>query len=141
VAGLSENKGGSISDPNYDGNVGSGLLKRFVVTFDYAHQTMYLKPIRPAPADAGAFDRSGMWINGASDGYAVTDVTPGGPADRAGVQVGDVITALNGSPARLADLADTRLLLRSRPAGMKVELDLKRGQVSRKVTLTLADQI
>jgi predicted aspartyl protease len=37
AAGLSDAKGGSISDPNYDANVGSALLKRFVVTFDYAH--------------------------------------------------------------------------------------------------------
>ena len=63
VAGLSEDKGGSISDPNYDGNIGSGLLKRFVVTFDYAHQNMYLKRLDPQPLDAGRFDRSGLWIN------------------------------------------------------------------------------
>ncbi len=50
AAGLSEAKNGSFSDPNFDGNVGSALLKRFVVTFDYAHQVMYLKPITPRPA-------------------------------------------------------------------------------------------
>jgi hypothetical protein len=141
VAGLSENKGGSISDPNYDGNVGSGLLKRFVVTFDYAHQTMYLKPVTPAPVDAGAFDRSGMWINAEPQGYVVTDVTRGGPADEAGIKVGDIITALSGAPVRFEGLADTRLLLRSRPAGTRLELDLKRAGASRKATLTLANQV
>ena len=30
IAGLSEAKGGSFSDANFDGNIGSGLLKRFV---------------------------------------------------------------------------------------------------------------
>ncbi|MBS0361534.1 MAG: aspartyl protease family protein, partial [Proteobacteria bacterium] len=63
AAGLSEAKGGSIADPNYEGNVGSALLKRFVVTFDYAHQVMYLKRIVPTPSDVGTFDRSGLWIN------------------------------------------------------------------------------
>ena len=63
AAGLSEEKAGSISDPNYDGNVGSALLKRFVVTFDYAHQVMYLKRIEATPPDVGTFDRSGLWIN------------------------------------------------------------------------------
>jgi hypothetical protein len=141
VAGLSQNKGGSISDPNYEGNIGSALLKRFVVTFDYAHQTMYLKPAAPAVADIGQFDRSGMWINADNQGYAVTDVTPGGPADKAGIKVGDFITTVNGATARFDALADTRLLLRSLPAGSKVDMEVQQNGVARKVTLTLADQI
>jgi PDZ domain/Aspartyl protease len=141
VAGLSENQGGSISDPNYDGNIGSGLLKRFVVTFDYAHQTMYLKPAKPVALDVGQFDRSGMWINASPQGYAVTDITPGGPAARAGIRIGDTITAVNGVAARFDGLADLRLLLRSQPAGSKVRMELRRNGAVQKVTLTLADQI
>ena len=38
VVSLSTAKAGSFSDANYEGNVGSGFLKRIVVTFDYAHQ-------------------------------------------------------------------------------------------------------
>ena len=141
VAGLSEDKGGSISDPNYEGNIGSGFLKRFVVTFDYAHQKMYLKPARPAPTDAGCFDRSGMWINAGPDGYLVTEVSAGSPAERAGLRVGDVITGVNGAPVRAAGLSDTRRLLRATPAGTKVELGLKRDGQVRKVALVLRDQI
>jgi hypothetical protein len=141
VSGLSVDKGGSLNDPNYDGNVGSGLLKRFVVTFDYAHQTMYLKPAIPLAPDIGQFDRSGMWINASPIGYVVTDVTPGGPADHAGIKVGDTITAVNGAPVRFDGLADTRLLLRSRPAGTKVAMDLNRGGVAKQVVVTLEDQI
>ncbi len=141
VVGLSRDKGGALSDPNYDGNIGSGLLKRFVVTFDYAHQTMYLKPATPAAPDIGQFDRSGMWINASPRGYTVADVTAGGPADRAGIRVGDTITAVNGSGVRFDGLSDTRRLLRSRPAGTKVELELSRDGVTKKVTVTLADQI
>jgi hypothetical protein len=141
VAGLSENSGGSISDPNYDGNVGSGLLKRFVVTFDYAHQTMYLKPTTPAAPDVGQFDRSGMWLNAGPRGYAVTDVTPGGPADLAGVKIGDIVTSVNGAAVRMDGLADTRLQLRNQPPGSLVEMELQRDGAARKVTLSLKDQI
>lgn len=142
VAGLSEDRGGSISDPNYEGNIGSGFLKRFVVTFDYAHQKMYLKPAKPAPVDAGSFDRSGMWINAGPDGYVVTEVAAGGPAARAGIEVGDVITELDGGAARPAGLSQARSLLRARPPGTKVELQLRRsGGTARKVTLVLEDQI
>jgi hypothetical protein len=141
VAGLSEDKGGSISDPNYEGNIGSGFLKRFAVTFDYAHQKMYLKPATPAPVDVGNFDRSGMWINAGPDGYVVTDVAAGGPAAHAGIQVGDVITGLNGVAAQADGLSDMRALLRSKPPKTQVELSLKRGAAAQKVTLILEEQI
>ena len=141
VAGLSEDKGGSISDPNYEGNIGSGFLKRFVVTFDYAHQKMYLKPAKPTPTDAGTFDRSGMWINAGPDGYVVTEVSNGSPAERAGLRVGDVITGVNGAPARAEGLSDTRRLLRASSVGTKVELGLKRAGKAQTVALVLKDQI
>jgi hypothetical protein len=141
TAGLSEAKGGSISDPNYEGNIGSGFLKRFVTSFDYSRQIMYLKPIVPPPVDAGRFDRSGMWINAGPDGYVVTDVSAGGPAAKAGVVVGDVITQLDGKPAASEGLSDARILLRSRAAGETVPLAIKRKDGMATATLTLRDQI
>jgi hypothetical protein len=141
VAGLSESKRGSTSDPNYDGNVGSGFLKRFVVTFDYAHQTMYLKPATPVPLDVGRFDRAGMWINAGPEGYVVTDVAGGGPAAQAGIKVGDSIATLAGAALRAEGLSDTRALLRARPAGTKLAMDIKRGSDILHVTLVLRDQI
>ena len=141
AAGLAEDKSGSMADPNYDGNVGSGLLKQFVVTFDYAHQVMYLKRIAPTPPDVGTFDRSGLWINAKDGGFAVTDVAQGSAGVEAGVAVGDVITAIDGKPAVDAGLADARRKLRSEPAGTKVQLTVRRGTETRPVTLTLRDQI
>jgi C-terminal processing protease CtpA/Prc len=129
AAGLSQDKGGAMSDSNYDANVGSGLLKGFVVTFDYAHQLMYLKRVTPRPADAGSFDRSGLWINAKSGGYVVADIATGSAAAVAGMQVGDVITAIDGQPARAA------------PAGTTVQLSLRRGAQVRSVGITLKDQI
>jgi hypothetical protein len=141
VAGLSEAKGGSISDPNYEGNVGSGFLKRFVVTFDYAHKTMYLRPLAPPPADAGSFDRSGLWINAADRGFEVTAVAAGTPAAEAGLAAGDLITAIDGEPARSEGLSDARAALRALPAGSRVTLAVRRGDVERTVGLTLRDLI
>jgi predicted aspartyl protease len=141
VAGLSEAKSGSFSDPNYEGNIGSGLLNRFVVSFDYRRKTMYLKPLYPEPADAGTFDRSGLWINAADRGYAVEDVAAGGPAELAGILKGDLVTAINGKPALADQLSDARMLLRSLPAGTTVELTLIRNGQSRTVRLKLRDLI
>jgi hypothetical protein len=141
VAGLSEAKGGSISDRNYEGNIGSAFLKRFVVTFDYSRKTMYLKPIAPPPADAGRFDRSGLWINAADGGYKVTFVAPGSPAADAGLAEGDVITAIDGKLAQPQGLSDARIALRALPAGAKVALAVTRKGAKRDVTLTLRDLI
>lgn len=141
VAGLSEAHGGSFSDPNYEGNIGSGFLKRFVVTFDYAHQTMYLRPIKPAPVDVGRFDRSGLWINSGPEGYLVTDVAGNSPAARAGMQKGDIIIRLDGAKPRIDGLSEARSLLRSRPAGTPIAVEFRRSTETHRVTLVLADQI
>lgn len=141
VAGLSESKGGSMSDPAYDGNIGSGLLKRFVVTFDYAHQIMYLKRITPEPEDIGTFNRSGLWINAKDGGYKVTDIAKDSAGAAAGLTVGDVIVAIDDKPAVTDQLSDARRMFRERPAGTRIALRVRHGGESRTVVLTLKDQI
>ena len=141
VAGLSEAKAGSFSDPSFDGNIGSGLLKRFVATFDYSHQAMYLKPLDPQPTDAGAFDRSGMWINASDAGPVVEQVSPGGPADQAGLIKGDVITAINGKAFRREELSDVRTMLKTLPAGSTAELSIRRNGREQAISVRLRDLI
>jgi membrane-associated protease RseP (regulator of RpoE activity) len=141
AAGLSEAKRGTISNPNYDGNIGGGLLKRFVVTFDYAHQVMYLKTILPTPPDVGTFDRSGLWLNARNGGYEVTDVAKDSAGEHAGMTAGDVITMINGEAVRDEELGDTRRMLRNKPAGTKFKLLVRRGAQTHSVTLILKDQI
>jgi hypothetical protein len=140
-AGLSDSKRGSISDANFGGNVGSGLLRRFVVTFDYARQTMWLKPLSPQPADACAYDRSGMWINASPEGFTVNSVVEKGPAEAAGLKPGDLITSLGGKPARMAELSDARALLRTLPAGTHVPVELVRDGRPMKLEIVLRDLI
>ncbi len=141
VVGLNLQNKGVFSDANFDGNVGSGFLKRFVVTFDYGHRVMYLKRLARPGADAGSFDRSGMWINLDGDGYAVMDVASGSPAAKAGLAVGDVITRFDGRGSRELSLADARQLLRITPAGTSMELTVRRGKATRTMKLVLRDLI
>ena len=141
VAGLNLQHKGAFSDANFDGNVGSGFLKRFVVTFDYGHQVMYLRPLADPGADAGSFDRSGMWINLDSDGYKVMDVASGSPGAEAGLAVGDVIIRFDGRGADELSLADARKLLRVTPAGTEVGLTVRRGDTRRKMKLVLRNLI
>ena len=141
VASFGTQGKGAFSDPNYQGNVGSGLLKRYRVTFDYDHQVMYLKPLQPAPGDVGVFDRAGFWINQSPAGFKIMDLTAGGAAATSGLKVGDEITAVDGVAAAKVDLPTFRKRLRDEPAGAQVKLDVLAGGQSRQVTLVLKDQI
>ncbi|HEV8503043.1 MAG TPA: aspartyl protease family protein [Casimicrobiaceae bacterium] len=141
VAGLATSRGGSLSDANLEGNVGSGLLRRFTVTFDYAHQRIYLEPRVPPPADAGTFDQSGLWINLGGDGFTIVDVATGSAGEEAGLAVGDVITAIGGQPATSISLSDARARLRVPPAGTTVHLQVARAGVARDVDITLRSQL
>ena len=141
VVGLSIQNKGAFADPNYIGNVGSGLLKQFVVTFDYAHQTMYLKPLPIPVADTDVFDRSGMWINTTSAGFKIVDVTAHGAAEAAGLKNGDVITVVDGKPVGSIPLSDLRQRLRDEAAGTQVALTVVSEGKQRQVSLVLKDQI
>jgi hypothetical protein len=138
---ISTDKGGAGAAEAFPNNVGGGVLKRFVVTFDYDHSIMYLKPVAGPVADLDTFDKSGMWINGAPGGVQIMNVTKGGPAEAAGLQKGDIITAVNGKPASGFVLSDLRKSWRTAPAGTALKLTVKHGTETKAVTVTLRDLI
>jgi serine protease DegQ len=73
-----------------------------------------------------------------NNGAVVTRVMPGSPADRAGLQTGDVLTAINGTSLHSADeLNNAEGLL---PANSEVTLGVLRNGATRQVTAQLAPQ-
>jgi hypothetical protein len=142
VTSLSLQQKGAFSDASYQGNIGSGFLKRFIVTFDYPTQTMYLKEVKGrVQDDVGTYDRAGMWVNAVKDGVEVMDVTANGPAQAAGIKVGDIITAVEGHPMSTVPLSVMRRNLRDMKEGTVVTLTIKQGTGTRDVKVTLRDQI
>jgi S1-C subfamily serine protease len=117
IAGLSVAKRGVMADENFEGNVGSGLLKRFVVTIDYARETIYFRRLTQPDADASRFDRTGMWLNLAWGGMQVMDVALDGPAARAGLKSGDLVTEIGDVAVVRQTLSDVRRLLKLVPVG------------------------
>lgn len=61
----------------------------------------------------------------ASEGLLVAHVEPGGPADKAGVLLGDVLLDLDGAP--VTDTEDVQEQLRAHKAGSDIEATLVRG--------------
>ena len=80
----------------------------------------------------------GITISGADatdDGFPVTQVTPGGPADIAGLQVGDVLNAVDGQSAILLGMEETKARVRG-AEGTDVTLTLLRDGAPYDVTIT-----
>ncbi len=141
VTELSTDKAGAFADNALSGNIGAGILKRYVVTLDYAHQVMYLKPTSVAVTDLDTYDRSGMWINASPTGFTVVDVTKNAPADQAGLKTGDEILAVDGKSASALKLYDLRQMLRDETPGTAVTFSIKRGGETKEVRVTLRDLI
>jgi serine protease Do len=75
---------------------------------------------------------------GAPYGIVIEAVEPGSPADKAGLQDGDVITSVNGQPVRTgADLVNP---IAQTPIGPSVTLNYVRNKQAKDVSLTVADR-
>jgi membrane-associated protease RseP (regulator of RpoE activity) len=142
VVELSTDTKGGFAETALAGNIGAGILKRFVITLDYEHRVMYLKPTTSHVADLDTFDRAGVWLNLADNGdFSVVDVTKDAPAEQAGLKTGDEITAIDGKPTASLKLYDVREMLRNEAPGTTVTFAVKRGGDTKNVSVTLRDLI
>ena len=73
---------GAFADPDAAGNVGGGLLHRYVVTFDYAGKVMYLEG---GSDEHEVYDRSGLFVVRDGDALRVISAAPHSPAQAAGL--------------------------------------------------------
>lgn len=72
---------------------------------------------------------------GSTVGALISEVSPGGAAEAAGLAAGDVVTALNGIP--ISDQTDLTAQVRALPGGADAELTYTRDGESSTVTVTL----
>ena len=111
-----------------DGNLGDGVLSRFLVTFDYAGKRMVLQPSRRL-AEPFEWDMSGMQAEPTGKGTVqVRRVLAGSPAAEAGVQEGDQIARFAGVEVTEATYFVVRERLKKE--GETVVIELRRGKES-----------
>ena len=70
-------------------------------------------------------------------GVLISGVTPGGPADRAGIKTGDIVTAINGQPAN--DPNELRNRIASSEPGTTVTLTVLRNDKEMQLKATLGE--
>jgi aspartyl protease/PDZ domain-containing protein len=140
VTRASRQKAGMFATLPDAGSVGGGVLRRFNVTYDYPRSVLVVSPSAQFAA-AEPYDRSGLWLSRDGERIAVTAVTAGGPAQRAGVHANDILEALEGHALHAHDLFEVRRTLASSPAGTTAVLTLLRDGHRVQRSLALRDQI
>jgi len=73
-------------------------------------------------------------------GFRITSVFPNGPADRAGLRVGDLIVSVDGTPltaSRQEEAEELTVLVRQYPPGSVVNIQILRGNESLDIPVTL----
>jgi len=131
---------GAFANPDISANLGSGVLRRFTVAFDYDKRKMYLAPNADF-SKADAFDRSGLWLLRDGAMLRVADVAADSAAAQAGLQIDDRIVAIGGEPVGKRSLAQWRQQLRELAVGTRIAVKYRRGNDEQTVDLVLADRI
>lgn len=120
----------------YAGRANAGILlfKPFHLTLDLGHDRMWLKRTS-APLDFPK-DRVGMFVMLEDDHFNVLHVSPGSPADKAGLKKGDKLVLIDGERVGPGFYSSKEANWAKDPAGTRVAVTKADGQT---VTLTLAN--
>ena len=114
-----------------NGNIGVSFLKSFVVTFDYASSAVYLRQkrgLRPA-STVGV---SGVSLKRLENGdFAIDEVVPGWPGDKAHLKADDIIVSVDGVPQTEDDLGEFI-------PGESKQVEIRRGTEALRTTLVAA---
>lgn len=94
------------------GTIGGEFLRRFTATFDYYRDRLILES-NSALIEPIEYDMSGIFPIADPPEFAgkrILVVTPGSPADRAGLQAGDELVSIDGVPCEEYSICELRRL-------------------------------
>jgi hypothetical protein len=135
LADFTHMKTGTFSSWTEAGDLGLSVLSRFIPTFDYATQTLYLE----LAAHPLAIPRNRSGIGFTKNGPAAIDVVavrPNSAASALGIVAGDQILAVNGDGARDLSAADLVAIVTGR-TGTVLRLSVRHGSTTRDLKLVL----
>lgn len=119
------------------GAIGSRMLRRFNVVFDFPHNQLALEP-NSHFADPDEEDKSGLVLVAKGTNlktFEVAHVQPKSPAALAGIKAGDVVAGVDTDPAADLSLLVVRELFCQ--VGHKYKLTVQRGDQTKEITLQM----
>jgi len=132
---FSQDKAGAFANSALAGNIGAQIMNKFRIFLDYGNERMILEPNAGL---AEPFDRAFSGLSLVAEGkeyrtFRVMELLENSPASEAGLQKGDIITAVDGKPAAQLTLTNINDLLERSAA---YTLTVQRGDQILKVKLT-----
>ncbi|MFY7819942.1 MAG: S1C family serine protease [Rhodoluna sp.] len=127
---------GATTSSSQSGSIGVG----FAITSNIAKRiaSELMKDGKASHALLGAMvGNAGQETDGFSSGALVGELTPGGPGEKAGLKVGDIVTSFNGY--KIDTAADLTAAVRAEPAGATATLEVTRGTENITITVVLGD--
>ena len=127
---------GATTASSQSGSIGVG----FAITSNIAKRIAeeLMKDGKASHALLGAMvGNAGEETDGFSSGALVGELTPGGPGEKAGLKVGDIVTSFNGY--KIDTAADLTAAVRAEPAGASATLEVTRGAEKIEITVVLGD--
>ncbi|MFK7926504.1 MAG: PDZ domain-containing protein [Bacteroidia bacterium] len=124
------------------GNIGSEVISRFNVIFDYFHGRLILRK-NASYKEPFYYNISGLEImtKGVEfDDFVVSYVRPNSPAEKAGIKIDDEIVSLNGVSVNGLGISDIYQSLR-RKVGKRVNIRIRRGDKMMKIRFAIVTQI
>lgn len=125
-----------------DGNLGLGILKRFLVVFDYTNNVIYLKP-NSRYKDPFEHDMAGIeyyWAGKDLKHLVVSRVEPDSPGSETGLERGDEIMSVNFKPVTQMSIEEIDNLFKSRTE-RSLLLEVFHDQRYDRIVLTLKRRI
>lgn len=132
---VSQDNGGALASSEYEGLIGSEILRRFKVVFDYTRRRLILEP-NAFYAEPIEYDMSGISLRAYGNNlrtFKVYQVLEDSPASEAGLRVGDVLAAIDGVAAAKLTLEEISQMLKQQ--GRVYQLSIKRGNGTRSVKI------
>jgi hypothetical protein len=128
---------GALAMKNVAGNIGAGVLSRFTLYLDYPGNRLGLIP-NSFFDDPFPYNRTGFTLTKTETGYVVNSVIEKSPAAKAGLEKGDVITAVDGASTEEISFRRFSEIV-AQPAGTDIEIAFERGGETFVKTLTLKE--
>ncbi|MDQ3819873.1 MAG: PDZ domain-containing protein, partial [Acidobacteriota bacterium] len=137
IVHFAQDQKGSLASSEFNGVIGGEFLRRFKVVFDYAHKRMILEP-NARFAERSEYDMSGIRLRTEGEDsktFKVQRLVENSPATDAGLQEGDIISAIDNKPASEYSLSQINQMFKQ--DGKEYLLSITRGKEKKQIRIKL----